>query len=439
LRIFLVLALVFGVTAAASAREPLDIEVFTKIGPPGQPEPVVIGPDRRVYVGTNQLGHGDADAPSKVFAFSTKAKLVREYELEGQPLDEDHGIQGLAFDRDGLLYALDRSADPRVVRLDPATGRQKVYARFRDVPPCGGEPDGNCSATQLDNPAGPDYAVFAPNGDLYVTDIDQALIWRVPEGGGRPEVWLTDPRFESLYGPNGIQFMADGRTLLFVNTASNPNAGNSLTGRLYTVPVQPDGTPGDLTQVWESLPLDAPDGIAIARSGNVYVVLAGASQVLLLSPEFTELARTPPNPMANEQEEIPMDSPGSAAFLGDRLLVSNHSAIRGDPDSWAILDVFADEPGLPLHYPRIVRPELRMVTRWTRGGRRVRVRVRRTLASRVVPVRGARVRALGIRARTNKRGRATLVLPREPTHNFTVRARKRGFKAAKVKIAVTPV
>lgn len=399
---------------------------------------MAIGPDRRIYVGTNQLGHGDADAPSTVFAFSRKAKLVHEYEIEGQPLEEDHGIQGLAFDRDGLLYALDRSADPRVIVLDPATGKQRVYARFRDVPPCDGEPDGECSATQLDGPAGPDYAVFAPNGDLYVTDIDQALIWRVPEGGGKPEVWLTDPRFESLYGPNGIQFMADGRTLLFVNTASNPSAGNSLTGRLYTVPVQPGGSPGEVTQVWESLPLDAPDGIAIAQSGNVYVALAGTSQVLQLSPDYAELARTPPDPAANQQEEIPVDSPGSIAFLGDRLLVSNHSAIRGDPDSWAILDVFAGEPGLSLHYPRIFKPELRMVTRWNRG-RRVRVRVRRTLASRVVPVRGARVRALGVRARTNKRGRATLMLPEEPRRDFTVRARKRGFKGAKVKTAVGPV
>ena len=429
--------LLMGFAAAALAREPLDIEVFTKIGPPGQPEPVAIGPDGRVYVGTNQLGHGDADAPSKVFAFSQKAKLVREYELEGQPLEEDHGIQGLVFDRDGLLYALDRSADPRVVVLDPATGKQRVYARLRDVPPCTGEPDGECSATQLDGPAGPDYAVFAPNGDLYVTDIDQALIWRVPKGGGQPEIWLTDPRFESLYGPNGIQFMADGRTLLFVNTASNPNAGNSLTGRLYTVPVQPDGTAGEATQVWESLPLDAPDGLAIALSGNVYIALAGTSQVLMLSPEFAELARTPPDPASNQAEEVPVDSPGSLAFLGERLLVSNHSAIRGDPDSWAILDVFAGEPGLPLHYPRISRPGLQLKARLARDGRRVRVRVTRFLAARKVPVRRARVRVRGVRARTNRRGRATLTLAPDAGLPLVVRARKRGFSRAVVTLGAT--
>ena len=421
--------------APALAREPLDIQVFTKIGQPGQPEPVAIGPDGRVYVGTNQLGHGDADAPSKIFAFSRAAKLVREYELQGQPLDQDHGIQGLAFDRDGRLYALDRSADPRVVVLDPATGRQRLYAGFRDVPPCGvapGTAGEDCSDTRMDGPAGPDYATFSPSGDLYVTDIDQALIWKVPKGGGRAEIWLKDARLESLYGPNGIQFMADGRTLLFVNTASNPSAGNSFAGRLYTVPVQPDGGPGELTQVWESLPLDAPDGLAISRSGNVYVALAGTSQVVLLSPEFTELARTPPDPAANQAEEIPLDGPGSVAFLGERLLVSNHSPIRGDPESWAILDVFAGEAGLPLHYPRIFQPKLQVSALVGRSRKRVRVRVTRYLASREVPVLGARVRARSARARTNARGRATLRLPRRVDPPIVVRARKRGFARAKV-------
>jgi sugar lactone lactonase YvrE len=426
------IALVLALLApAAAAREPLDIAVFAKIGPPGQPEPIAIGPDGRVYVGTNQLGHGDADAPSKIFAFSPRGELVREYELEGQPLDEDHGIQGLIFDRDGLLYALDRSADPRVVVLDPASGRQKVYARFRDVAPCDSPAAGDCSQTRLDGPAGPDYATFSANGDLYVTDIDQALIWKVPKGGGPPQVWLTDARLESLYGPNGIQFMADGRTLLFVNTASNPTAGNSATGRLYTVVVQPDGSAGELTQVWESLPLDAPDGLAIARSGNVYLALAGTSQVLMLSPEFAELARVPPSPAANQAEEVPLDGPGSIVFLGDRLLVSNHSPIRGDPSSWAILDVFAGETGLALHYPRISKPRLRLKAR-IRGGDRLRVRVTRFYATRRAPVRGARVRAGRQRTRTNRRGRATFDLgPGLDYRPFVVTARKRGFVKAR--------
>jgi hypothetical protein len=432
--VLLVAVLLAWCSGPALAREPLDIQLFVKIGQPGQPEPIAIGPDGRVYVGTNQLGHGDAGAPSKIFAFSGLGELLREYELQGQPLEESHGIQGLVFDRDGLLYALDRSADPRVVVLDPASGEQRVYASFRDVPPCTGAPDGNCSQTRTDGPAGPDYATFSPSGDLYVSDIDQGLIWKVPRGGGQAQIWLSDPRLESLYGPNGIQFMADGRTLLFVNTASNPTAGNSLTGRLYTVPVEPDGSPGELAQVWESRPLDAPDGLAIARSGNVYVALAGTNQVVMLSPQFVELARTPRDAAANDSEEVPLDGPGSIVFLGDRLLVSNHSPIRGDPESWAVLDVFAGEPGLPLHFPRISRPKLRIGVRVDRPARRkrtlLRVRVTRFLATRPAPVKGARVRARGARARTNARGTATLRLRRRARRPIVVKARKRGFTTA---------
>jgi len=432
--------LLVGATAlSAPSREPLDIQVFTKIGPPGQPEPVAIGPDRRVYVGTNQLGRGDADAPSKIFAFSTAGELVREYELQGQRLDESHGIQGLAFDRHGLLYALDRSADPRVVTLNPATGEQSVYARFRDVPPCGvlpGTPGEDCSDTRTDGPAGPDYAAFSSTGDLYVTDIDQGLIWKVPRGGGRAELWFKDARLESAYGPNGIQFMADGRTLLFVNTASNPAAGDSSTGRLYKLPVQPDGSPGDLTQVWESRPLDAPDGLAIARSGNVYVALAGSNQLLVLSPQFVELARTPSNPVDNQAEEVPLDGPGSVAFLGERLLMSNHSPIRSDRESWAIFDILAGEPGLALHYPRISAPSLLITARISQSGRRVRVRVTRHLASRTVPVKRALVRARSERAHTDPCGRVTLRLSQR--HLVVhVSAQKRGFTKASTRARKT--
>lgn len=324
-----------------------------------------------------------------------------------------------------------------MVVLDPATGEQRRYASFRDVPPCTGAPDGECSQTRLDAASGPNYPAFAPNGDLYVTDIDQALVWKVPRGGGRAQVWLTDARLESLYGPNGIQFLADGRTLLFASTASNPTAGNSLTGRLYTVPVEPGGGPGELAQVWESRPLDAPDGLAIAASGNVYVALAGSNQVLLLSPRFAELARAPRDPADNEAEEVPVDGPGSLAFLGDRLLVSNHSPIRGDPASWAILDVFAGEPGLPLHHPRIFPPRLRIEVRPARSTRRtmrLRVRVIRTLATREEPVAGATVRVRRTRGRTDATGRVALRVRLRGRWPVTVRAGKAGFRGVAVTV-----
>jgi sugar lactone lactonase YvrE len=345
-----------GVPGAQAAREPLDIRVFARVGQPGQPEPIAVGPKRRrIFVGTNQQGRGDADAPSKVFAYNRGGELRREFVLEGQPLQEDHGIQGLAFDGRGLLYALDRSATPRVVRINRSTGRQRTFATFRDVPSCSASGrERNCSATIGDMPAAPDYTTFAPDGRLYVTDVEQALIWRVGRRGGRAKVWFTDPRLENLFGPNGSQFMADGRTLLFAVTARGPVTGDPTRGALYTLPVRDDGRPGKLTEFWTSRPFDGPDGFAIARSGNVYLALAGANQLAVISPGGEEMARVPTTPLENLQMEIPFEGPASLAFLGRRVLLTNQTspaAGSGNPDRWAVFDIWAGERGLPLHRP----------------------------------------------------------------------------------------
>ena len=340
------------VPAASAAREWLDVRVFTRVGDPGQPEPIVVGPHkRRVLVGTNQQGKGDATARSRIFVYDRAGKLVGHYAIKGQPKEEDHGIQGLAFDGQGLLYALDRSAKPRVLTIDRQSGEQRTYARFRDVPSCSASGrEHNCSATVGDQPAGPDYAAFAPDGRLYVTDIDQALIWRVPAGGGRPHVWFTDPALENVFGPNGCQFMADGRTLMFAVTAQGPSAGDPTQGALFKLRVTRDGGPGELHRFWTSNPFDGPDGFALARSGRVYLALAGADQLVVISPRGKELARVPETPAENLQMEVPFDGPASVAFLGQRALVTNQST-AGVPTSWAVLDVFAAERGLPLFRP----------------------------------------------------------------------------------------
>jgi sugar lactone lactonase YvrE len=343
-----------------------------------------------VYVGTNQQQRGESRAPSKIFRFNPIGRPAGEFELRGQHLEEDHGIQGLAFDGRGLLYVLDRSATPRVVVLDPRTGAQRDYAPFRDVPPCGAAGrTTDCSATAVDREAEPNFAAFAPDGSLYVTDIEQALIWRVPPGGGRAEVWFTDPRLESPFGPNGIQLMGDRRTLMFAVTGTHPSAGGPpSSGALYKLPIGAGGAPGALQEYWRSRPLDGPDGFAIARSGTVYLALAGASQLVVISAEGDERARVPGSPLENNRSDVPFDGPASVAFFGRSVLVSNQSFPRGDPAHWVIFDVFTGETGLPLYKPLIGRARLRLALR----GKRSRLRGGRSRAAARSCFRG-RVRA----------------------------------------------
>lgn len=350
-------ALAVAPIAQAAPRPVYDVRVFAKIGLPGQPEGIAVGRDQTVYVGTHNYGKGDARAASKVFAFNPAGKPVREYTIQGQPLDEDHGILAMATDADDVLYILDRNP-ARILTLDPRTGAQRDYVTFDDVKPCAtGGPAGHCSAGTLDLAAFPDYLVFAPDGTLYVTDLEQALIWRVPPGGGQATVWFTDARLEGVFGPNGIQFAADGRTLVFAQTGSAPPGATDLgQGVVYTLPVEADGSPGALTALWTGRPVDGPDGLTIAQSGNIWVGLAGTSQIVVLSPQGQELARFPETPIHNQQQEIPFDTPGSLAFLGERVLVTNHSFFTGTEANWAVMDIFAGEPGLPLFHPRVAAP-----------------------------------------------------------------------------------
>lgn len=144
---------------------------------------------------------------------------------------------------------------------------------------------------------------------MYVTDYAQFVIWRIPPGGGQAKVWMANPAFNGvIVGPAGIQLMVDHHTLMF---DTGGDVGEGAEGVLYTVPIEPDGSPGALHQMWASGPAEAPDGFAIARSGDVYVALVGplANAVVELSPSGQELARVPDSAVANAMLPVPSVPP----------------------------------------------------------------------------------------------------------------------------------
>ena len=426
-----------GVPSEASARSLLDTRVFTRVGPPGHPEPIAIGPDGLTYVGTNRgIAPGPySRLPSRIFAYDQTGRFVRQEVVRGQRLGEEHGLQGLLFDGSGLLYALDRAAvRPRVIVIDPGTGRQRAYATFSDVPLCGPARRSQCSQGATDRHAGPDYATFAADGTMYVTDIDQGLIWRIARGGGRARVWFSDPLLDSPFGPNGIQFRSDGRTLLFAQTLSGAAADRSA-GLLLELPVRRDGRPGPLRRFWTSRPVDYPDGFAIARSGHVYVALAVGDAIVKLSPSGRELERFPRTPVENAALPTRYDSPASMTFLGKRLLMTNQSFVRRDAASWVVFDVWAGERGLPLSRPVVMpparRPRLRLsvTPNSTPLGvrRRFAFRVRVGRGSRQRGVRGARIAFAGRVVHTDRRGRAAVRIRILRARAYRARVTARGL------------
>jgi sugar lactone lactonase YvrE len=407
----IVVAALLALAAApsASAREKYDVQTLAKVPPPGQPALALVAPDRTIYEGTFTNASGIANGPSKVFAYSPTGQLLRTYTISGQDPNADNGVQVAAYDAKGRLYLLDQHP-ARVLRLDPKTGSQTTYATFKDVPSCSPPGVGNeCSATTTDNPPEPDYAAWGTDGSLYVTDYTQSLIWRVPPNGGSAHVWFTDPRLDGLqFGPAGIQLMPDHQTLLFSSSAGPAtDPASATTGELYKLGIQPNGNPGTLAKVWESGPAEAPDGIALAESGNVFVALVGpnVNAIAVISPAGREIAR-----IKHDSGDPPFDEPASVWFDNDRLIVANDAYISGDAGHFAIFDVFAAEPGAPIFVPSGTQPRLpkytlRVRPHHVRAGRRVKVKV--TVLGDGIRRPHRRVTIARVVRRSNKNGVAT--------------------------------
>ena len=320
--------------AAFAERARFDTDVFARIPSPGFPARAYVAPNHRVYEGTYTNPSGDGQA-SRVFEFSRGGALLRSWKVDGQNLGSDHGVQVATSDARGRLVLLDKSP-ARVLELNPRTGRQTVYATFPSE-------------------ALPNYAAWGRRGVLYVTDYDHATIWRVPPRGGIAEPWLTDPRLDGAgFGTTGIVLTPDREHLLVAQQSSaGLGDGNPTTGKLYEIAIGRGGDAREIRQLWESQPLDGPDGFALAASGRVYMTLLVANQLAVIDPQGSELERFPTTPLFGANDSpIPFDNPSSAMFLGRRLVVANQSFITGDATHQAILDVWVGERGEREYIPR---------------------------------------------------------------------------------------
>ena len=158
------------------------------------------------------------------------------------------------------------------------------------------------------------------------------------------------------FGTTGIRFRPQQHDLLISQGSSTDGASLPTNGHLYRLPIRANGTPGALQTLWTSRPGDLPDGFGIAKSGHVYVALAGlANQVVELSATGQEITRFGQALTGENGSAVPFDTPCSATFLGNRILVANQSAIAGDASHQAVLDVEVGEPGQPAYVPKSAR------------------------------------------------------------------------------------
>ena len=339
---------------AAEARPFGDARILSSVRtPPGFPEGIAVR-GARVYIAGPATFGTTGKPPSRVVAFSTSTGAqLTQYGAVGETTSAEHANSSIAFDGDGRLYVLNTQLG--LYRFDPAVGKasQESYGDpFPDIPPCvplvAAPP---CSPTLVDAPPIPNDLAFDALGNAYVTDSMQATIWRVPAGGGAPQVWFQDARLASEYiGVNGLR-LDPTRTRIFLTVTTD------LTGRsfVYSLPLEDTPSADDLSVFHEYAAGDLPDGIAFGASGLLYVAIAtpGASGVSALEPDGDEAFR-----LGNPQGSpfAPYDSPANIAFDGKgSILLTNHAFATGlvDPGQFSIVDAFVDDTASPLVLPNL--------------------------------------------------------------------------------------
>jgi sugar lactone lactonase YvrE len=109
---------------------------------------------------------------------------------------------------------------------------------------------------------------IGPDKALYITDTANGKIYRLPGGVSVAELYLEH---RTLMGVDGITFL-DGT--LYVN--------NVVFNKLYRIPVDAAGKPGQPVDIWMDQPVKGPDGMR-AANGKLFVAENGSGKISVLT------------------------------------------------------------------------------------------------------------------------------------------------------------
>jgi sugar lactone lactonase YvrE len=332
-----------------------DTSVFVTLPPfPGFPEQPITNGDK-LYVCTDAHFGTIGEGPPEVQVFSRgDGSLLERVPLEGIDVTQEHGMSAGAFDLLDRLYVL--SVQQGVVRIDFRTGEQDVYSPpLPFLPMCSEVPPGTpCSSKLAPLPPLGNDIVFDWDGTAYISDSFQATIFRVPNGGGEPEIWFQDPRLVPPvggFGTNGMRISQDG-SKIYVNVTTEAATGD---GVVYTLAKVDHPGARDLVEFHRfSGGSGSPDDMAFGLSGRLYVSLAYQNQIAILGRDGSEITRFP-TAAANASLPVPFDTPSGIDFddATASIYVTNHAELSMDPAHMVVFKSYVGDLRWPLIRPLI--------------------------------------------------------------------------------------
>ena len=227
-------------------------------------------------------------------------------------------VLGIAIDADENLYVCDMKKHS-LVRVDSDDDRTVTTV---------------CDRVEGKPLRFPNFCVFHPNGDLYLTDSGD--YWH---SSGRLIRLRPDGSSDSLLGerlsfPNGLALSADAKTLYMIESTS---------ARISRMTLGGDGSPDEPETYVQLQGSVVPDGMAFDLLDNLYVGCYAPDAIFKIDSERNVAA------LIEDRTGEVLSRPSNVAFRPEKPTELYFANIGG----WHIGCLDVGSPGRPLNYPKI--------------------------------------------------------------------------------------
>lgn len=248
------------VGAEADRSQEITPEMVADFAPPNLPENIAIDGQGNVYLSMAVTGEIARVSPDG--GHSTVATLPL-----GENDDELQLLLGLTVGNDGDVYAALGSNDP------------DTHGVWR-VPPDGDSPEQVASLPAGETfPNGIITADEVEDGALLAADHRRGAVWKITDSGA--EVWVESP----LLDPNPYASIPIGADGLVVAPNGDLFVDNLNFGGIVRVPIQSDGSSGEPEVFVQKDSLVGLDGMTADTKGNLYATVNLKNRVVRITQD----------------------------------------------------------------------------------------------------------------------------------------------------------
>ncbi|MEK6320580.1 MAG: hypothetical protein AABN33_02730 [Acidobacteriota bacterium] len=221
------------------------------------------------------------DGKKELVAVVPSEKDARKGETVGIDLDKDGNIY-VAYKQNSPKYETTNMSDPLHAACRDATvtlsGVYKIDARTRRVTPLATRADGWAFCF-------PDDVEIDSRGNVYLSDLTYAGIWKISPDGKRVEMWSSHPLLN--WSPTPYSGFPLGVNVLVMDKEEkNIYAATDGDPMILKIPIKLDGSAGEPIVISRG---HSPfDGIELDDRGNIYVSEILRNEIWVLSPDGSQ-------------------------------------------------------------------------------------------------------------------------------------------------------